>query len=1130
MSRPRHALLALALLALLVAAGAQAPKQVAAAAAARPAPAQPAAAAKPAAANVTIVDVMLANGYTRAVQMLRAAGVRRPAPGAALTVFAPSNAAVDAFLKAMGLTMDDMRERPGLAAAVAANHVIPRVRATSNRVRAARPPPSKADPIVGVTAEGHYVLKFYMDPAKPGGVLIEDSQGNVGHVTRADMDAGASVVHGIDRVMLGGDVFLSIADLLRRHPDLESMRVLMAKAGLMEELKDRTVTAFVPTDAAVEAARARLSALTPAELRDVLLYHVLPGERSLPADFTPGQPYGTLFKGHALSLKYEQLKANRTGAAPASGGVRVLVVPETGEAVAVDGAPSGGGFVSLANLYAKRATIHGIEAVLFPRLPGAAAKAGAGAAPAAAPAARGRRRLSQYDVRRSVTGFGASVNSLALTNTASAIRAAVEGVDGTTASDAAWAGNFNARAASARCFNCVTDMQARSDYSAGGANSAFGRRTQLPLTRPIAAAAMMLSATARPGACCPGNGRRSAARPLRCVRSRAGTGSTPSGSTPSGATPRYTPTPTPATATGGGGGAPPSGGAGGSGGSFPNGGPGRGGPWWNDPTYWLGLLLGLGLGLPLINRFLRDRTTAKDRAEGHLESARHHAATAASELGKARKAGAADAKGRAAATAADARGLVAGAADDAKGATKSAAASTKSAAASVKGAVRHAAHEAGEGLEEAASRASGALVSAKHKTVDPVGRAVGSAASGVAHGARDARDALVGKAEDAREAAADAGTDIKRGAKKAGARADAGVEEGKEKSRGWLSRAFGRGKVRRRGAPPRAARRAPRAAARRLRAAQRLRRRAARAHHRCARAGQAAKEDASHAAKKAAISAEASAASAKHEAKGFGARLWGRGEEAADDVSAAGAKAGHKADRPLDGAGRSVSGAASAVGAGLSGAAHNLSEGVQHAADKVSGAAGRAGDALEEESRDHTAGLITAAGVLAATGLLTGVYYATPKETKDRIKRSMRRAGDDAKNSTEQAAASAKGAAASLADSVRSGGQAVADNLRGATDRASREAAADDLRDVDGNVRAGMRDAGNRARDAVGSGADSAAGAGRAVGRKAEGAVGGLERDIDRAADTAKRGIDRTASGGKGAVEAARRTVQQQAQ
>jgi len=36
-----------------------------------------------------------------------------------------------------------------------------------------------------------------------------------------------------------------------------------------------------------------------------------------------------------------------------------------------------------------------------------------------------------------------------------------------------------------------------------------------------------------------------------------------------------------------------------------------------------------------------------------------------------------------------------------------------------------------------------------------------------------------------------------------------------------------------------------------------------------------------------------------------------------------------------------------------------------------------------------------AAGVLAATGILTGVFYATPKETKDRIRRRVKKTTDE---------------------------------------------------------------------------------------------------------------------------------------
>lgn len=41
--------------------------------------------------------------------------------------------------------------------------------------------------------------------------------------------------------------------------------------------------------------------------------------------------------------------------------------------------------------------------------------------------------------------------------------------------------------------------------------------------------------------------------------------------------------------------------------------PGRGGPWWNDPTYWIGLLLGVGLAYPLINRFILNGTSDKEK-------------------------------------------------------------------------------------------------------------------------------------------------------------------------------------------------------------------------------------------------------------------------------------------------------------------------------------------------------------------------------------------------------------------------------------------------------------------------------------------------------------------------------------
>eukprot|EP00882_Tetradesmus_deserticola_P020536 GHRQ01022186.1.p1 GENE.GHRQ01022186.1~~GHRQ01022186.1.p1 ORF type:complete len:338 (-),score=135.36 GHRQ01022186.1:234-1247(-) len=251
---------------------------------------------------------------------------------------------------------------------------------------------------------------------------------------------------------------------------------------------------------------------------------------------------------------------------------------------------------------------------------------------------------------------------------------------------------------------------------------------------------------------------------------------------------RIQPTPGTPLVTGGGsgGGSSYGGGAGGSGGSgggdnrLPNDGAGRGGPWWNDPTYWIGILLGVGLGVPLYNTFFKK--SDKQKAEEHLDSARQHASAAAKETAKAGKETAK--AGQLAAS--DAKAKLSG--DHHKN-------SIKSAASSVKGAVKHAAAEAEDAVEEAGHKAGHALSAVKHKTVDPVGHAASSAAHSVSHAAGSAKDAIVGKAEDVKDAAYNAGVDTKKGAKKAAIRAETATEEGKAKSRGWLARVFGRGRV-----------------------------------------------------------------------------------------------------------------------------------------------------------------------------------------------------------------------------------------------------------------------------------------------------------------------------------------------
>jgi hypothetical protein len=86
-------------------------------------------------------------------------------------------------------------------AAAAAAAVLPRVKANKASVTSLRPLPDNANPILGPTADGLYHVRFYLENGK---VVIKDAQGNTARVVKPDIDAGYSVIHGIDKVMLSG--------------------------------------------------------------------------------------------------------------------------------------------------------------------------------------------------------------------------------------------------------------------------------------------------------------------------------------------------------------------------------------------------------------------------------------------------------------------------------------------------------------------------------------------------------------------------------------------------------------------------------------------------------------------------------------------------------------------------------------------------------------------------------------------------------------------------------------------------------------------------------------------------------------------------------------------------------------
>ncbi|WIA33250.1 hypothetical protein OEZ86_006392 [Tetradesmus obliquus] len=405
--------------------------------------------------GATVTDRLKQNGFSLFLQLLPIAGITRTNPTAAFTIMAPTDEALKTWMGKMNLTMAELKERPGLVAAVVAYHVIPRVKANKGTLTSAKPLPDNANPILGLTADGVYHLRFYLEN---GQVVIKDVQGNTARVVKPDIDAGYSVIHGIDKVMLSGDVYLTVKDFLTFHPSFDEMRLRLEKSGVIKDMKlaDTVATVFAPTDEAFEAAGPALKKLTPQQLQQVLRYHVLLGEYTLPADLKPGQAYATALKGQTIKLTYTPITVNNKA------GLDIDVVPAAGilgGTVHTDVA-----HVALANFFAKKTAIHGIDAVLLPNIglpAGIASKPAAAAAAAAAAqlnrkgsATNGRRLLQRGFDRMSVGAM--TTNSVAMTNTQSAIRAAVNGQISTAG--AADEGLMQQQRSSVRCFNCLVNM------------------------------------------------------------------------------------------------------------------------------------------------------------------------------------------------------------------------------------------------------------------------------------------------------------------------------------------------------------------------------------------------------------------------------------------------------------------------------------------------------------------------------------------------------------------------------------------------------------------------------------------------------------------------------------------------
>ena len=224
-------------------------------------------------------------------------------PNADLTLFAPSNAAFDAALRALGLTAAELLTEANkqLVTDILLYHVLAGA-APSRDARA---------------LDGGAVTTLQGDDIAVNVVLGWFIQLNAdGFVVDADSFAENGVVHGVSRVLLPPSIFgdgASIMAQLEKRPELSTLVAAIEFAGLQEALsaRDAGLTLLAPDNRAFDRLLSRLG-LSPSELltaankdlvTQILLYHVIEGEaRSGDVRALNGSSVPTL-QGESISVR-----------------------------------------------------------------------------------------------------------------------------------------------------------------------------------------------------------------------------------------------------------------------------------------------------------------------------------------------------------------------------------------------------------------------------------------------------------------------------------------------------------------------------------------------------------------------------------------------------------------------------------------------------------------------------------------------------------------------------------------------------------------------------------------------------------------------------------------------------------
>jgi len=247
----------------------------------------------------SIVDVAVGNGsFTTLVGALQATGLVEALAGEGpFTVFAPSD---EAFAKLPAGTLESLT--PEQLKDILLYHVV------AGKVMAA-----DAVALDGQMADTLLEGKQLAISVDGETVMINDAK-----VVTADVEAGNGVIHVIDSVLLPpteapAEAMMgkTIADIAAGDERFSTLVGALVSAGLVDALKgEGPFTVFAPTDDAFAALPAgTLEGLTPEQLKNILLYHVVPGKvMAADAVALDGQAAGTLLEGSEIGISVKDGK------------------------------------------------------------------------------------------------------------------------------------------------------------------------------------------------------------------------------------------------------------------------------------------------------------------------------------------------------------------------------------------------------------------------------------------------------------------------------------------------------------------------------------------------------------------------------------------------------------------------------------------------------------------------------------------------------------------------------------------------------------------------------------------------------------------------------------------------------